>query len=217
MKPVIKLQSSILSITTLLIFILWINLTNLILKHPYLSILLSGIFSIGVYRILLNLIGCIIKNNWWIKKLFFGRYYMQGIWVGYFEGNDGSIRFFIETFEQDFDKIIIRGEAYKSEGGYHGHWVSEATNINIAKGTISYTYQTDAIENTFVNPGIAIFNFKRENQNKPPDLLIGFSSDLYNSSKLKAIEIKFSDKTKYNRKEAIEEAKKLYAENKDFF
>ncbi|NQU80460.1 MAG: hypothetical protein HQ543_02955 [Bacteroidetes bacterium] len=217
MKPLIKLHSTILSITTLLIFVLWINLTDQIIKYPYLSVLFSGIISIGVYRVLLTIIGNIIKKNWWIKKLFFGGYYLQGIWIGYFEGNNGTIRFFIETFEQDFDELIIRGEAYKAEGGFHGSWIAEATNINVSKGTLSYTYHTDAIKNSFINPGIAVFNLKRKTQYKPPFQLVGFSSDLYSSNKLKAIEIKISDKTTYNTEETLDKAKKFYESQKNYF
>ncbi len=83
---------------------------------------------------------------------------MEGVWIGYFVGNQGKIRYFIETFEQDFDELIIRGEAYKAEGGYHGNWITEATNIDIKKGTLNYTYHTDAIKNSFINPIIIFFN-----------------------------------------------------------
>jgi len=216
-SPIIKLHSTIISITTLLIYILWINITNLILKYPFFSVLLSGLISIGVYQVLLRGISNLVKASWRIKKLFFGKYYLQGIWIGFFEGNNNSIRLFIETFQQDFDKLTVRGESYKYEGGYHGNWVSEASNINISKGILSYSYQTDAIKNSFINPGIAVFNFRRKSQYKPPSEMIGFSSDLYNSNKLKAMEKKISHKTKCDVKESIEEARKYYLENKDIF
>ena len=216
MKPIIKFNSIILSITTIIIFITWVNLSELIIKYPELSVVLSGIFSIGVYRMFFLLLSILVKNWIWLKSKVYDNYYLEGTWVGFFIGNGGSVRYYVETFEQDFDSLIIRGKSF-NENGYHASWIAETNNINVKKGTLSYTYDTDAIANTFINPGIAFFNFERDSLNKAPKSLIGFSSDLYNPKKLKSFEKKISNGTKYEYLQALEKAKEVYETNKHVF
>lgn len=217
MKPLVRFHTVILSLTTTIIFIGWIKLSTIIIQHPFISVISAGLFSISIYRILLSILANLIKRIWWVKKLFYGRFYMEGVWVGFFIGNEDKIRYFIEVFEQDFEDLRIKGESFKEEGGYHGMWESEATNINIKKAKLTYTYQTDSIDNTFINPGIAVFNLKRKTTFKPPYELIGFSSDLYSGNKIKSLEIKISDKTFYNTIKALERAKTLYESKGDTF
>ncbi len=217
MKPIIKFHTLIISITTALIFWGWINLTCLIVKHPYYSVPIAGFVSIGIYRMLVLIIGSILQKWRWFKKQFFGAYYFEGTWVGFFEGNNKKITFFIETFEQELDSIIIRGEAYRADGGYYGNWITEAINFNAKKGTLSYTYNTDAIKNSFINPGIANFIVKRKSHYKPPYQLKGFSSDLFNPNKLIALEEKISNRTDFITDEALAKAKELHKANESYF
>ena len=216
MKPIIKFNSIILSLTTIVIFAGWVSLSDLIIKYPELTIILSGIFSIGVYRMFFLLLSLAVKNWIWFKSLVFGNYFLEGTWVGFFIGNEGKVRYYVETFEQDFESVIIRGKSF-NETGYHASWIAETNNIDVKRGTLSYTYNTDAIGNTFINSGIAFFNFERSCLNKAPNSLIGFSSDLYNPRKFKSFEKKISYNTSHDYVGALDTAKEIYTLNKHVF
>ena len=202
--------------TTLVVFGCWTQLIELIARYPVLSILASGVISVGIYRLIATIFLWLFRKSSYIKKRILGPYYMEGTWVGFFIGHQEKVRFFVEFFEQDLNDLVIRGKAFREEDGkYHGSWVSDNVNINTKLGKISYTYETDAIGNTFVNPGIAQFNIERTSKDQPPCRLIGFTSDLFNPQKLKSFEQKISEKTEIDSKEAFNRAKEIFELNKD--
>lgn len=152
-----------------------------------------------------------------IKKWIFGASYLEGVWIGFFIGKMDKERFFIETFEQDFNSITLRGEGYRDGEGYFGSWTSKNVHFDVRIGSISYMYETDAIKDSAISPGLAIFKIDRESIDCPPYKLKGFSSDLYNPKKFKSLEYKISDVP--NVKDvniALEKAKDFYEKNKTF-
>ncbi len=210
MNPELKFHSFIISVTTALVFLVWISLNKIITDYPFFSVILSGLISLGIYRSLTLLVITLLKKYKVIKKFFLGPRYMEGTWIGFFVGNKNQIRYFIEIFEQDLSRTVIRGRVFRDDGVYHGSWIAEDATIDPIRGKLSYRYETDAIGNTFVNPGIASFSLERTASHKPPIRLIGFSSDLFNPHKLMAIEEKESDKLLLDSEIALEKAKKIY-------
>ena len=213
--PEIKLHLIVISITTAIIFFIWIKLTDIIIRFPLLSIVSSGVISVGFYRIILNVSLILFRKLKIFKKWLLGPYYMEGCWIGFFIGNDNTPRFYYEIFEQTLSNLLIRGKSFK-ENEYHGSWTAIDVYIDIKVGRILYIYETDAIKNTFVNPGLGKFDFERKSPDKPPFRLIGFTSDLYNPNKLKSIEEKVSDDTTVlDIQEALKRSKDLYERYKD--
>ena len=209
-SPEIKLHLLVISISTAIIFFIWIQFTDIIVKYPFLAILSSGVISVGFYKLILN--GCLIlfRKSKFFKKWLLGPYYMEGCWIGFFIGNDNTPRFYYEIFEQTLSTLLIRGKSFK-ENEYHGSWTAIDVYIDIKVGRILYIYETDAINNTFVNPGLGKFDFERKSPDKPPFRLIGFTSDLYNPNKLKSIEEKVSDDTTVLEiQDALKKSKELY-------
>jgi hypothetical protein len=163
------------------------------------------------------LIKSLILEIRFIKKWVFGAYYFEGVWVGFFIGKENKVRYYIETFEQDFESITIRGKGFRKKEGYFGNWISNSVNFDVKKGILNYTYQTDAISNSFINPGLACFNIERRKCDGKPYRLYGFSADLYNPKKLKSYEEKINDKPDIDSIEnALEKAKELYRKHKYF-
>lgn len=78
------------------------------------------------------------------------------------------------------------------------------------RGQLSYQYETDAIRNTFLNPGIVVFQLERSDAMKPAVRMQGFSSDLFNPTKLSALEEKVSENLLFNNAEVFEQAKSLH-------
>jgi len=217
MKPLIRFHRIVLSITTLTVFSMWEIFSAIGKENPFLTILIAVISSIGFYRILVIIAKSIILNIRWLKKIIFGSQYVEGVWIGFFVGKSNQIRYYIETFEQDFESITIRGKGFRENEGYFGSWISESVNFDDKKGTLNYTYKADALSNTFINPGLADFVVERKKINAPPHQLLGFSADLYNPKKLKSFEVKINDKPDIgNIGQTLNKAKKLYEDNQFF-
>lgn len=218
MKPLIRFHSIVLSITTLIVFSLWELFANIETNYPILKVVIAAITSIGFYRILMLIIKSVVLNIRLLKKSIFGAQYIEGVWVGFFIGKSGNVRFYIETFEQDFDSITIRGKGFRENEGYFGSWISESVNFDEKKGTLNYTYKADALSNTFINPGLADFVIERKKNNAPPHRLFGFSADLYHPKKMKSFEEKISDKPDIGSIEnALQKAKQLHIKNEYFY
>ena len=217
MSPLIRFHSIILSITTLLVFYLWNLFTEISIFYPALKVPIAAITSIGVYRLFLMLFKELLLKVRFVKRWIFGSSYLEGVWIGFFIGKENNVRYYIEVFEQGFDSIIIRGKGYREDEGYFGSWISDNVNLNIKKGTLNYTYETDALSNSFINPGLASFTIERKSTYNAPFRLFGFSSDLYNPKKLKSFEEKINDKPDIgNIDEALEKAKILYQQQRNF-
>ena len=217
MNPLIKFHSIVLAITTFIVFSLWEALRNVLEYNFSLIIPIAAITTIGFYRVVMFFVEWLILKIRFIKMWIFGAYYMEGVWVGFFIGKEDKVRFYIETFEQDFESITIRGKGFRENEGYFGYWVSDSVNFDVKKGVLNYTYQTDALSNSFINPGLAYFNIERKEQQDKPYRLVGFSADLYNPKKLKSFEEKINDKPDIdNIENALGKAKELYNNNKYF-
>ncbi|WP_238861124.1 hypothetical protein [Clostridium sp. YIM B02569] len=185
MKPLERLYSIVFTITTAVIFFLWGYIESTIVQKSIIGIPLGALIALGTYRSVLEIIIYLISNIYGAKKLFFGRYYLEGVWVGCYLSKNKTPVYFIEEYDQDFDTLIIRGRSYFHNGAYKGSWTSEKVSIDVEKGKISYNYLTDFINNTHINQGQAEFNFIRKEAGKAPFMLVGFSSDLYNNEKNK--------------------------------
>ena len=209
MSPELKFHSIIISITTLIMFTIWIKVTSFIVAYPLLSVFLAGIFSLGVYRFLTTIFLSLFRNIIFIKKFILGSSYMEGTWVGFFVGHQNKIKYIVETFEQNLTELKIRGNMYNNKI-LHGSYISHDVTIDIKNGTISYLYDADVMTNTHNNPGLAKFNFERPNKESPPNRLTGYSSDLFSPTKLIAFEEKISDKTTIEISDALEKSIEIY-------
>ena len=215
MTPLFRFHSIVLGITTLVVFYLWSFISTI--DNEW-KIPLIALISIGIYRSFMFIVKLIVLKIRFIKKFLFGAYYLEGVWVGFFLGKSDKIRYYVETFEQDFDGLIIKGKGFREKEGYFGSWISENVSINIKKGTMNYTYESNAFKDSHINSGLASFVFDRKTQTSPPYRLMGFSSDLYDPKKMKSFEQKIDDKPYIeNLEEAINKAKQLCEVHKYFF
>ncbi len=219
MKAITRLNTISLSITTLCVFSLWISIVNVsdelssITNSKILLITLSFIFSLGFYKILLNITKYLVQKCKLCKKIIFGASYIDGVWVGFFVNSDKKIRFFYEVYEQDYDSFEIRGVSFTVDGKHHGTWNIEDPVISEKKGMLNYTYETDGINNTYINPGIGRFTFIRNKSNEPPFQMKGYTSDLYNPNKVFSFQEKVEIK-EIDESQLFEMAKKVYEKNK---
>lgn len=229
MTPIIRFNTIVIGITTVFIFGIWLGISKLILTYPewfidpdkniynLLGVILTGLISIGIYRIVLSILSLIINNCLPFKKLIFGSSFLEGTWVGFYIGVSGNERFLIESFEQRIDGMIIRGKSFNEVENFHSTWIADTINVDSIRGKISYQYKVESPTETSDHNGIACFNFERKKQNKAPDTLIGFSADLHLTKKCKAMEFKISENTTYDLEKALALAKEFYNKNKNHF
>ena len=229
MKPIIRFNSIVISLTTIAVFGIWYGISKLILIYPnwvkdpntnkynLLGLLLTGLISIGIYRIFFIITSLIVNNCRKIKKLVFSSYYLEGTWIGFYIGVSGNVRYLIETYEQDLDGLVIRGKSFNEAENFHSTWIADTINIDTKRGEISYQYKVESPIDVSDHNGIAFLNFERERHNKTPKLMIGFSADLHLAQKCKTIEYKISENTSFDLTEAIIKAKEFYQSKKDHF
>lgn len=227
MKPVIRFNTIVISLTTTAIFGIWLCISRLIITYPdwfkdsannqynLLGLLLAGLVSIGIYRLFFLITSNVVNKCQWIKKIVFSSYYIEGTWIGFYIGVFNKERFLIETFEQNLDGLIIKGISFDENKNLHTFWTSESINLDPEKGELSYQYK---VKSTKENPdpnGVAYFSLIRDNNKKPPTMLVGFSADSHLTKKCKAMEYRYSDKTYYDINIALKKAEEFYQTKKD--
>ncbi|MDH5880570.1 hypothetical protein L8S15_15875 [Vibrio sp. S/42/10] len=210
MSPEIKFHSLVTSATTLIVFSVWSLSLQIVSKYPVASVAVAGVFTLGIYRVVNTIFLTIFRKVKLIKKFILGASYMEGTWVGFFVGHNKNIRYLVETFEQDLSLLKVRGRVYRDDFSYHSSHVSTDATLDTINGKLSYSYDADAILNTHINAGLARFELVRNAREEPAHHIVGYSSDLFHSSKLTAFEDKISDSTSVELSKALEEAEKVY-------
>ncbi|WP_310604888.1 hypothetical protein [Anaerosporobacter sp.] len=212
-------RTIIFTITTALVFFIWSMIQPILVGFIGLSFwnpaLIGAIISLGSYRFVLKLVEALAIKFKLIKKIVFGRSYLDGIWVGAYIGRSGKPRFFVEYFEQDFNSLVIRSKCYFEDGRYRGEWKSRNASIDEDKGELYYTYDTTMEDKGFKTMGFAIFTFDRKNKLAAPNMIYGFSSDISSEKMNPAVEEKITKKKILSDQELLERAIEVYQKYKD--
>lgn len=218
MNPVAKFNSIIISVTTVCMYILWKLLNGIMFQnntYAVFSLVITFLSSLGFYRLINSLLGMVFRKVKFFKRFILGPFYLEGAWVGFFVGKNNKIRLIHEQFEQELDGLVIKGYSYYEDGSSHGYWTAKNPVIDNEIGKMTYYYEARVNTYPAINQGLAEFNFKRTSRNEIVTEIIGFSSDLYRPEKLLAFESKVKEVKDQNEEYYIEEAKKVYANNKD--
>mgnify|MGYP001587503561 CR=1 FL=1 len=210
MNPEIKFHSFVTSVTTLVVFGIWAYMLTYVEKNPIISVLVAGVFTLGIYRLVNTFFMGAFRRIKPLKKFFLGGSYMEGTWVGFFVGHNNDIRYLVESFEQDLSLLKIRGRVYRNDNTFHSSHISTDASIDTVNGKLSYSYDADAISNTHINAGLARFELVRKGREVAPHHIVGYSSDLFHPNKLKAFQDKISDSTALELNVELSEAEKVY-------
>ena len=212
MKPILKFNSIVISLTTLIMFFIW----DLILLIPAdfmhyrgIAVVISFVTSLGCYQLFVQLFDLLFEHWRFFRNFILGPYNLEGIWVGFSAGMKGDIRYYYEKITQELDETYITGQSFTEKGGFHGSWFVRNPMIDINAGEMTYCFEADAIQNSFSNPGFGKFSFIRQNSKKAPTALRGYTCYIYNTNKLLGYEIKLPKKN-YTDIQLYEEAQKAY-------
>lgn len=197
MKPILRYHSIILSVTITIMYVVFASasfIRSYVGEVPKFVEIISGlVFSVGLYKSASLLLNATMVHISLIKKIIFGNEYMHGTWVGYFIGNNGDKRVYVEHYEQDLEYLTIRGAGYTEAGELFAQWQSEPATVDPRKGKLVYTYTSDVIHKQETRQGLGVFQLIRLNMNKPPVELKGYVVDLDQGKRLKSEETKISD------------------------
>lgn len=220
MTPTAKFNSIIVAVTTAIMYLLWIGIDKLSPEFMENNCLLVSavafLSSLGFYRLLTNLLKTLFEEIRFIKKFILGDRYLEGTWVGFYMSSMGEVRYLYERYEQSLEEVAIFGRAYKEDKSLHGKWTAINPTIDCKKKNIAYYYETDMTKNTHINQGFASFSLEKTGKNKCYNKMQGFSSDLNQTDKINAIEIKISDDCWDDERKILQEAEKVYKNNKEF-
>lgn len=193
MKPSQIINSIVLSIVILVMSII-INLFLPNLNNDKYEIAISIFSSASLYVFLTSFLNYLFNNIQLMKKALLGRRFLEGTWIGSFEGKNGEKRILVEIFSQTLEETQITGESFDLNGVVLGRWKSETTSINSKKSTLIYSYQCEVLRRKESYSGIAKFNIQKSEKASFPNSLRGYSADLIDGKRQNSIEYKLSDK-----------------------
>lgn len=220
MTPTAKFNSIIVAVTTAIMYLLWIGIDKIsseFMGNNWLLVsFVAFLSSFGFYRLLTNVLKILFEKIKFLKKNILGDRYLEGTWVGFYMSSMGEVRYLYETYEQSLEEVAIFGYAYKEDKTLHGKWTAINPTIDCKKKNITYYYETDMTKNTHINQGFASFSLEMTGKKKYYNKMQGFSSDLSQTDKINAIEIKISDEYLLDVEKILQEAEKVYRNNKKY-
>ena len=75
MSPELRFHSIVISLTTAIVFLVWIVLNNVITRYPFLAVVLSGLISLGIYRPLSMTLVALFRGSRVVKRFILGPQY----------------------------------------------------------------------------------------------------------------------------------------------
>jgi hypothetical protein len=172
------------------------------------SIAISGLSSIGVYRLISSLLYDAFQGSLLLRKLILGKDFLEGTWVGFYKRN-GVNRFTIDFFDQESGELTISGKELCDNGKTMAWWETYTTGVDSRTDRLIYSYACDIHEVKGQHLGIGVFKLLRTHKRKPAYAIDGYSADLVDGDKDPNYEHKISCK-RIPDNEALERAKKYF-------
>lgn len=173
-----------------------------------LSVLVSVLGALGLYRIIGWVVSYILKKWLWLRAKVFGPAFLHGTWIGYFRGHNNDLRYVIEHFEQDFDGLIIRGQSFDKHGRPHANWVSTSVCFDPYKGLLSYVSSCDIISRNVTDQSVCVFQISRDDQSNCAHGISGYAVDVNDGVRIAVTEKKL-DKRLLSFSEALPQAREF--------
>lgn len=222
MKPITKLNAYAFSISTSIVYYLWVELSKIFSEVKLLNVILTFVISIGFYRLIYKLALLICNKNNFLRQIVLGKYYLHGIWVGFYIYKNNPTVYY-EIFDQTVESLTITGRAFDLNGKYKGSWTIIDPYISVEESKISYYYEMNEISEESFTLGYAKASIIWKDQ-KEACQLEGFAVDGDDTSKQNFLSIKTKQKIKkivlmndiYND-DLFCLAKELYTKNKNCF
>lgn len=222
MKPITKLNAYAFSISTSIVYYLWVELSKIFSEVKVINLILTFVISISFYRIIYKTALLICNENIFLRRIVLGKYFLHGVWVGFYIYRNSPVVYY-EIFDQTVETLSITGRAFDIDGKYKGSWTIIEPYINVEESKITYYYEMNEIDEESFILGHAKASIIWKEQ-KEACQFEGFAVDGDDASK----QIFLSIKTKHKVKEIVHLndiynndlfclAKELYIKNKNCF
>lgn len=221
MKPIIKINMYIFAITTSIAYCVWENISTFYTYNKFLNLIITFILSLSFYKLIYNLLSFSSNNCRQIRKIVFGKYYLEGLWIGFYIYN-GVAELCYETIEQTLEHTVLKGRGFDMEGNYISSWIAIEPIINIEESKLTYYYELNELNCDDIAMGLARATVEW-NRRKKACRCEGFAIDGETTKKQFFLSIKESD-NEYNVQDSdlilqnsiINRAKEIYKANKNF-
>jgi hypothetical protein len=162
-----------------------IELINTTGTKQYISaIIISGLGSIGVYRLTTLLITWLLSRWEFLLKIVLGPYYLKGTWVGVMRTKQGRKLYIVEKYEQSLSNLTARGWSYTLEGQLESNWTTEAIQIDPHKGEAFFFHSVNVPYKENVLESLGKLQFDRKNERSGPHRMNGYFVDTDTTVKL---------------------------------
>jgi hypothetical protein len=187
--------------------------------------LINFISAYGFFNVFVSLIAGILERCQLVKKIILGSSYLEGTWVGYYFTPENTPIVFFQIIEQNTEQIHILTEAYYENKRNRCKWYSiSEVSIDTLRSTLNYLYDVDMINKNEQDNSrslglfISTFHKKKNGFLKYPCRINGYAFNLNSQTKLKTVQIKYSDSTYINLEEGdinrlIQKAMDFYAKD----
>ena len=133
--------------------------------------------TIGAYQTIHRLIALVLGNWRWLKKHVFGKYYIEGTWVGYYYGEDEKVRYVVDIVQQEIGyPTRLHGEGFLADNRLYARWDSLAAAFYNNGSGLIFAYECDILIPPQKVDGITDFYLSRmEGQRIPSRITRGGS------------------------------------------
>lgn len=222
MKPINKVNMYVFAITTSIAYSVWKNITILYTSNKSINLLLTFTLSYSFYKLVYNLLSFLCNNCRQVRKKIFGKYYLEGVWVGFYIYN-GTTELCYETIEQTLEHTTLKGRGFDKDGNYISSWIAIEPLICLEESKLTYYYELNELNYDDIAVGLARATIEW-NKHKKACRCEGFAIDGETTKKQFFLTVKENDNV-YDiqdndfilQNSIISRAKEIYENNKNIF
>lgn len=186
------------------------------------TVLIMTICSTLAYDVVFKIVFHIVGKITFVKKLVFGRYYLDGYWIGYYktydENNKEQYKYLCEHIEQNVAFTRVHGVSYFECGKISTTWHSYDINFNKEMDRLVFCFESERYRYNHISHGFTISNIIERN-NGIPNVIVGRNFTHEENNNIKRIEI-YEEKVDISNPTAIqmlEISKEILKKKREYF
>jgi len=186
-------------------------------KQKIINFIIGTFFSFGFFSVTVTVFSQLINKCKFIKRIFLGTNYIEGVWIGFFINRKGPA-LTIQQIEQTSDEVSVYGQTFKYNNGnpiFRSLFNSTGTSFDFNKHILYCTYISDKLDG--VNAGFLNYHFINQ-EKKAYDMFWGYLSNYIYDGKMFFLCKKYYDIEKMPDLHSwIKIAKDFYESYKEYF
>jgi hypothetical protein len=107
---------------------------------------LNALGSVAIYKTIATSLLWSFKKNLLLRRLFLGKSFLEGSWVGHHK-NNGQERFTFEVVDQSGGLTRINGRELTRGGETTATWTSDTVSVDNQRKRLVYAYSCEGLRN----------------------------------------------------------------------